>query len=77
MGYGRVNAEKAVWAVCDTSFYVDKRRFAEVDSVIGCDVYMERDTLFNSILKVRARNTVIIDNSFYLLNGSRLDIKKY
>lgn len=79
MGYGRVNANNAVWMVCDTTFYTNQTSYIPVDTTItGCDVYMEDDTIFGeSLLRVRAKNAVTIDKNFIIGTGTILDIKPY
>lgn len=79
MGYGRVNANNAVWMVCNTTLFTNNSAFIPVDTTItGCDVYMKEDTLGDqSILRVRARNTVTIEKDFYISQGAILDIKPY
>ena len=77
MGYGRVNANNAVWAVCDTKYFVNQKLRNQVKKVTGCDIYMENDTvIINSALQVRARNGVLIQKNFLIDNGSYLDIKR-
>ena len=77
MGYGRVNAHKAVWMACDTTFYVNQYSNSD-ENVIGCDIYMEDDYVYGSdSLTVRARNNVLIRRDLYIENGSKLDIKRY
>lgn len=78
MGYGRVNANNAVWAVCDTTLFVNELLYQETRVVTGCDIYMEDDYIINnSILRVRPRNTLTIENDFYIDQGSILDVKHY
>ena len=75
-GYGRVNAKNAVWLLCDTSSYVEQELYMDVDTLIGCDIYMKDDFIYDAILRVRHRNRVIIDGEFYIDNGT-LDIRHY
>lgn len=75
-GYGRVNAKNAVWLLCDTSSYVEQELYMDVDTLIGCDIYMKDDFIYDAILRVRHRNRVIIDGEFYIENGT-LDIRHY
>ena len=78
MGYGRVNANNAVWMACDTLFFTNKRIYDDVKSVMGCDVYMEDDTIFGeSLLRVRARNNVTIEKNFIIGTETILDIMPY
>ena len=78
MGYGRVNANNAVWMVCNTTSLTNYSSLIDVDTITGCDVYMKEDTLgYQSILRVRARNTVTIEKDFYIGTGAILDIKPY
>lgn len=79
MGYGRVNANNAVWAVCDTDTINNLSLINEqVQTITGCDIYIEHgEVLNNSILRIRPRNSVIIDNDTYIDLGSVLDIKHY
>lgn len=77
-GYGRVNANNAVWAVCDTTF-LQQETIAHVSrTVVGCDVLMEDDAVvFNSTLNIRARNATKIAKHFFVGYNSSLSIKKY
>ncbi|MBO7110638.1 MAG: S8 family serine peptidase [Bacteroidaceae bacterium] len=79
MGYGRVNANKAVWMACNATYYTNQSSYIPVDTtIVGCDVYMEEDTLVGeSHLRVRARNTVTIEKNFIIGIGTILDIKPY
>ena len=79
MGFGRVNAFNAVWMVCDTTFYQVHNLNEDVGDVTGCDVVIKDVYLFNnSLLRVRARNNVLIERNLYINNdGSELDIKPY
>lgn len=79
MGYGRVNANNAVWAVCDTDTINNLSLINEqVQTITGCDIYIEHgEVLNNSILRIRPRNSVTIDNDTYIDLGSVLDIKRY
>ena len=78
MGYGRVNANRAVWDACDTDTINSLSLYDQVDTIVGCDIYIEQgEVLGNSILRVRARNSVTIDNDTYIGLGSVLDIKRY
>lgn len=78
MGYGRVNANNAVWMVCDTTFYVNKQVNTGVNTVVGCDIYMENVVIHNNAtLKVRPRNDLKIDNRLYVAPNSVLDIRHY
>ena len=76
MGYGRVNANNAVWEVCDTTFYINKKIVRKVVKVTGCEVYMENDTvIIQSALQIRAKNGVLINSNFKVDHGCYLDIK--
>ena len=78
MGYGRVNANNAVWMACDTTFFTNQRMFDSVANVTGCDVYMREDTIYGeSLLRVRARNTVTIEKDFIFGVGPILEIQPY
>lgn len=77
MGYGRVNAKNAVWLACDTTHFINTA-VTGLTQITGCDIYMKDDCVINNgFLKVRARNSVIIDGQFYVFPGSKLDIKRY
>lgn len=75
-GYGRVNAKNAVWMACDTTFFVNETVYHDLKIVTGCDIYMEDDFIYESTLKVRPRNSVIIEKDFEVIN-SVLDIRRY
>ena len=78
MGYGRVNANNAVWMVCDTTFHTNDTIVQNVKTDTGCDVYLENVIVTNnSLLRVNYKNSVTIDNTFYIGNNSILDIKHY
>lgn len=79
MGYGRVNANNAVWLACDTTFYNNDTVFENARNITGCDVVIKDVYILNnSILRVRARNNVLIEKNLYIdNNGSELDIKRY
>lgn len=78
MGYGRVNANNAVWMVCDTTFHTNDTIINNERTVTGCDVYLENVIVTNnSLLRVNYKNSVTIDNKFYIGNNSILDIKRY
>ena len=78
MGYGRINANNAVWMACDTTFYINERIFNDDKYVMGCDVYMKDDTIIGeSSLQVRARNNATIEKNFIIGEGVILDIKPY
>lgn len=74
-GYGRVNAKNAVWMLCDTYSYVEQDLYMDADTLIGCDIYMKDDFIYDAILRVRPKNSVTIDGEFYIENGI-LDIKR-
>lgn len=77
-GYGRVNANNAVWLVCDTTFFTQTVMSHQERTTTGCDIFMENDyILHNSNLKIRAKNSVTIKKYFYVGYNSVLDIKKY
>ena len=78
MGYGRVNANNAVWMVCDTTFHTNDTIINNVRTVTGCDVYLENDIVTNnSLLRVHSKNSVTIEKNFYIGNNSQLDIRHY
>ena len=78
MGYGRVNANNAVWMVCDTTFHTNDVIVQDVKTDTGCDVYLENVIVTNnSLLRVNYKNSVTIDNNFFIGNNSILDIKRY
>ena len=63
---------------CDTDTINSLSLYDQVDIIVGCDIYIEQgEVLGNSILRVRARNSVTIDNDTYIGLGSVLDIKRY
>ena len=63
---------------CDTDTINSLSLYDQVDTIVGCDIYIEQGEVFgNSILRVRARNSVTIDNDTYIGLGSVLDIKRY
>ena len=77
MGYGRVNANNAVWAVCDTTHFVGPVNVPK--TVTGCDVELDSIVMVyhNSTLRVRARNSTIIKGLFGVEIGSKLEIIPY
>ena len=77
MGYGRVNANNAVWAVCDTTHFVGPVNVPK--TVTGCDVELDSIVMVyhNSTLRVRARNSTIIKGIFGVDIGSKLEIIPY
>ena len=79
MGYGRVNANNAVWMVCDTTFYQNDYLYEDVRNVTGCDIIIRNVGVYNnSLLRVRAKNNVYIEKTLYISNdGNELDIKPY
>ena len=77
-GYGRVNANNAVWFVCDTTFFTQTVMSHQERTKTGCDILLENDyILHNSNLKIRARNSVTITKYFYVGYNSVLDIKNF
>lgn len=78
MGFGRVNANNAVWMVCDTTFLINEVIFQDARTVTGCDIYIENDIVTNnSLLRVHSKNSVTIEKNFYIGNNSQLDIRHY
>lgn len=77
MGYGRVNANNAVWAVCDTTFFEQHVNISR--TVTGCDIVLKNLVVIdnNSKLTVRARNSVTIKGKFCTTLGSSLEIIPY
>jgi len=75
-GYGRVNAKNAVWSLCDTTSYVNQELYLDVEILTGCNIYMKDDFVYDATLRVRPRNSVIIEGEFYIDNGV-LDIRHY
>ena len=77
MGYGRVNANKAVWATCDTTV-VANQYFDHSTIITGCDIVLENDTVgWHEDLRVRAKNSTTINGFFYIGDGGILEIIPY
>lgn len=77
MGYGRVNANNAVWAVCDTTIVDHTVCVSRL--VTGCDILIKRHVVVpnHTILEVRARNSVTIRGLFFVEPGGTLEVVPY
>ena len=77
MGYGRVNANNAVWAVCDTTI-VDHTVYGS-RVVTGCDILIKQHVVVpnHTNFEVRARNSVTIRGLFYVEPGGTLEVIPY
>ena len=78
MGYGRVNANEAVWTACDTTF-INNQYITTLKEVAGCDILLRPDVSVGQggNLKIRARNSTTINGRFCVDLGSLLEIKPF
>jgi subtilisin family serine protease len=77
-GYGRVNAFNAVSMLCDTTYLINENIYQNVRTVAGCNVSIESvNVVGESLLRVKYKNRVEINNNFHVWPGSILEIKHY
>lgn len=77
MGYGRVNANNAVWMACDTTQITGEFFYNSVSDIVGCDISMQDDTISNSIVRTMARNRVVIEKNVWIDESTVFKITNY